>query len=103
MAPILYVSFKKSLRDREKKNKGNCGFFSSFGKIESDRDRRSAMGRQSKTRAVVFLQKDGLVQNLFPLDGFLLKAIEKNSGARRSSSPLSKFVLALQRILGFGR
>ena len=73
-----------------------------FWKVESDRDRRSAMGRQSKTRAVVFLQKDGLVQNLFPLDGLLLEAIEKNSGARRSSSPFSKFVLTIQRILGFG-
>ncbi len=59
------------------------------------------MGRQSKTRAVVFLQKDGLVQNLFPLDGLLLKAIEKRSGARRSSSPLPGFVLAIPRILGF--
>ena len=100
MAPILYVSFKKSLRDREKKKRGIV-FFLLFGKIESDRDRRSAMGRQSKTRAVVFLQKDGLVQNLFPLDGLLLKAIEKSSGARRSSSPFSKFVLALRRILVF--
>ena len=59
------------------------------------------MGRQSKTRAVVFLQKDGLAQNLFPLDGLLLKAIEKRSGARRSFSPLPRFVLAIQRILGF--
>ncbi len=58
------------------------------------------MGRLLRKNPVVFLQKDGLVQNLFPMDGALLAAIEKSSRAKKPTL-VSRWITGLQRALGF--
>ncbi len=58
------------------------------------------MGRLLRKNPVVFLQKDGLVQNLFPMDGTLLAAIEKSSRAKKPTL-VSRWITGLQRTLGF--
>lgn len=70
--------------------------------VSSDNDRRSGMEKQSKNRGVVLLRKDGVVQNFLPLDGSLLKLLEKRSGSGKSSSRSAKFVSGFRRLLGFG-
>lgn len=64
-----------------------------------DAERRSDMGRLLKNNPVVFLQKDGLVQSFFPMDGSLLAAIEKTSRAKKPTF-LSRFLAGLQRAMG---
>ncbi|MCL5284300.1 MAG: hypothetical protein M1313_00840 [Nitrospirae bacterium] len=49
---------------------------------------------------MVFLQKDGLVQNLFPMDRNLLAAIEKSSRAKKPTL-ISRWITGLQKALGF--
>ncbi|EQD24234.1 MAG: hypothetical protein D084_Lepto4C00524G0006 [Leptospirillum sp. Group IV 'UBA BS'] len=58
------------------------------------------MGRILKNNPVVFLQKDGLVQNLFPMDRNLLAAIEKSSRAKKPTL-ISRWITGLQKALGF--
>ncbi|MDA8029271.1 MAG: hypothetical protein M0Z25_09875 [Nitrospiraceae bacterium] len=58
------------------------------------------MGRLLRKNPVVFLQKDGLVQNFFPMDGTLLAAIEKSSRAKKPTL-MNRWITGLQRTLGF--
>jgi hypothetical protein len=70
------------------------------GNLSPSKERRSDMGRLLKKNPVVFLQKDGLVQNFFPMDRTLLAAIEKSSRSKKPTF-ISRWVTGFQRTLGF--
>lgn len=64
-------------------------------------DRRSDMNRMARRNPIVLIEKDGLVRNLFPMDGTLQKALGKGSGVRKTPTLSGRFLAALRRSLMF--
>ncbi len=90
----------RPLPDRKERGRGAV-LGEAVARSESpDAERRSDMGRLLRKNPVVFLQKDGLVQSFFPMDGALLAAIEKSSRAKNPTL-LSRCVAGVQKALGF--